>query len=127
MTALAPGWDAAAEEARFAVERMEGEATYHVGLLLSGVALPGAAAFGADLPPRVELLRVDGTAVLSAPLNLAAADGVPPRLIAFELAELRLDWGGAALRISGGPVEIGARRGCRTAASPCGSSTGRDW
>ncbi len=107
VTAAGEGWRAAAAEVRAAAEREDGgdvppeEATYHLGVLVRDVDLmPG------DLPPgRLSLLRIDAHARLSAPLDRAADP--PPRLLALDLEEARLDWGAARLRLSGGPIGVG--------------------
>ena len=54
----------------------------------------------------IELVRLDAVARLSAPPGRASA-AAPPELQALDLAEARVDWGGARLVVSGGPVAIG--------------------
>lgn len=106
VSARGAGWTASVAEARAAAEREGGEAEYHLGLYLADVALPPGVELAGLLPVAVELLRVDASARLSAPVGRASA-AAPPELEAFEIAEARLDWGDARVTVSGGPVEIG--------------------
>ena len=101
-----PAGRVAAAELRVAAER-EGDAPdYHLGLFVSRLSLPIFPRARAVLPPVVELVRVDAVARLSSAPGRASA-GAPPELEALEIAEARVDWGGARLVVSGGPVEIG--------------------
>ena len=101
-----PAGRVAAAEIRAAAER-EGEAAdYHLGLFVSRLSLPIFPRARAVLPPVVELVRLDAVARLSSAPGRASA-AAPPELEALEIAEARVDWGGARLVVSGGPVGIG--------------------
>lgn len=101
-----PAGRVAADELRAAAEREGGPADYHLGLFVSRLSLPIFPRARAVLPPVIELMRLDATARLSAPPGRASA-AAPPELLALEVAEARVDWGGARLVVSGGPIEIG--------------------
>ncbi len=109
VTASGEGWRASAAEVRAAAEREDGSAdgsSYHLGVLVRDAGLADGMAPADLLPSRLTLVRIDARARLSAPLDRAAA-AAPPRLLALDLEEARLDWGAARLRLSGGPIAVG--------------------
>ena len=81
------------------------DSQYHLGLLIEGLRLPEAATAGGALPGTLDTIRADAVAELDTPFALSAE--VPARLEELRVSEAAIDWGPVGLSSDGGRLRPG--------------------
>lgn len=95
------GWQMAAEKLVLSSRRDETRQNAHrLGLSVRGLVLDAGFAAAAGLTGRLEDIHLDATAQFSVPLDRQIAD-TRPRLLALEVTEARLLWGGFKISAKG--------------------------
>jgi hypothetical protein len=96
------GWQIGANGLRAATRRGLAQNTYDIAATLTDLA-PDAglmAKLGGALPPKIDLLRLEATTTLTAPIDHFALQ-TKPQIAAIDLTEARLDWGPLQISATG--------------------------